>query len=865
MKNYAFILFFIIASCVSPAIVAQYENVWALGMHAGIDFNYNPPKAITTGIASNEACASIADINGQLLFYTDGTTLWNRQHQPMPSTIYTPSTYGTTSSSQGTVIIPVPGELARYYVFSIISQEDVNAGQLYYSIVDIGLDNGLGNIVPGSNGIPLDTRGILTEHMTAVAGDNCDIWLITFSRLNDGEFLCFNINTAGINHNPVLSKALPSRFDRFSQRIGYIDVSPDRTKIAIAKGDLQLYTFDPATGALTQPVTLLPRSLGAYTFYTYGTAFSPRGSKLYTFATGQWGPSLCQFDLSSGDSLIMVNSRVSVSQEDEAWNSFNALKRAPDGKIYTTSNVDPNQPNTALGIIHHPDLPGKACNFEPFSFTLFPGTTFQGGLPNTNSGIFEHYQKNSSFTLICNQDTLKALHSSGYGYLWQDGITGAERPAGAEGIYWVRYQALGTQCVEEYTDTFKLLHQQWKHTSSASYQEACWGDSIHIAANLPGKSGYTWHDGQTGWKRTVYRSGTYLIKYHEPGEECNNYADSFTIRLPEEQYRLSFLSDSIICQGTPINVVNRSPAYYNDIAWHFGNGDSSSSTQPDYIYDSPGIYNLLLTGNHNGICADTAALTLIVDSNLNTHFVSYPKEICSGQEIFFSHALAGNSVQSLYWSLGDEMYSTIEDSLFQHHYAYPGIKQVRLEARFRACPNAHYTDSVWVHPIPLITLGKDTALCLNGTALVLKNLYPEQAGITHLWSTGAHTPVITISGPGAYSLQVKNIFGCTAEDRITVKKDCYIDIPNAFSPNTDGHNDYFFPKQRQSDAFMDFRMQVFDRWGQKLFETAEKKGRGWDGRFKGKEQPAGVYLYRVTIRLHNGNVQQYEGNVTLIR
>src|SRR5690606_9996975 len=102
-------------------------------------------------------------------------------------------------------------------------------------------------------------------------------------------------------------------------------------------------------------------------------------------------------------------------------------------------------------------------------------------------------------------------------------------------------------------------------------------------------------------------------------------------------------------------------------------------------------------------------------------------------------------------------------------------------------------------------------------------------------------------------------------ETIEISKDCYIDIPNAFTPNGDGHNDYFFPRQLLSENVSQFRMQVFNRWGQLIFESDRPDGRGWDGRFNGKAQPTGVYLYRIDVTFSNGSKENYQGNMTLIR
>lgn len=102
-------------------------------------------------------------------------------------------------------------------------------------------------------------------------------------------------------------------------------------------------------------------------------------------------------------------------------------------------------------------------------------------------------------------------------------------------------------------------------------------------------------------------------------------------------------------------------------------------------------------------------------------------------------------------------------------------------------------------------------------------------------------------------------------ESINISKDCYIDIPNAFTPNGDGINDYFFPRQLLSGNVSGFYMQVFNRWGQLIFETTHANGRGWDGKFNGQDQPGGVYIYWINVTFDNNRQEQYKGNVSLIR
>ncbi len=125
-------------------------------------------------------------------------------------------------------------------------------------------------------------------------------------------------------------------------------------------------------------------------------------------------------------------------------------------------------------------------------------------------------------------------------------------------------------------------------------------------------------------------------------------------------------------------------------------------------------------------------------------------------------------------------------------------------------------------------------------------------------------PLSFTLGAGFYPALSSMALGCSTTESIEVKKDCFVDIPNVFTPNGDGVNDYFFPRKLLSEGVKSFSMQVFSRWGEKVFETDRVDGRGWDGKGAGREQPAGVYVYIVELVFDGGRREQYEGNVTLI-
>lgn len=412
---------------------AQYDHVWVFGNNVGIDFSSGTAQAIQTNISdAYEASASICDKDGRLLFYTNGTSVWDRNHNLMPNGTdlpkidpnYTSRTEVTSSSSQGTVIVPMPGNIQKYYVFSLGMGEERSYyyGRLYYSIVDMSRNGGLGDVIAASKGTLLDT--LLTEHMTAVKGDHCNIWLLVASR-SDTTFKAYSIGLKGIDPTPSVSKI------EAIHATGYIAVAPDRSKLAISMGDLALYDFHPGTGKITNPLFMIPKDVRSY----YGVEFSPNSKILY--ATRSLG--ISQFDLSSNNNAAIAASMNSITNI-----RVKGIKAAPDGKIYISGS--PERPYF-LDVIHQPNIFGSGCQFTAQSFNLQSNANSRARL-NLGNKVVAPVFLDTIFTIsdsfICagwkEGIRLKAIDSQvGYKYRWNTGDTTNEIRINDQGIYRVAY------------------------------------------------------------------------------------------------------------------------------------------------------------------------------------------------------------------------------------------------------------------------------------------------------------------------------------------------------------------------------------------------------------------------------------------
>jgi gliding motility-associated-like protein len=157
-------------------------------------------------------------------------------------------------------------------------------------------------------------------------------------------------------------------------------------------------------------------------------------------------------------------------------------------------------------------------------------------------------------------------------------------------------------------------------------------------------------------------------------------------------------------------------------------------------------------------------------------------------------------------------------------------------------------------------LGPDTSICPGTTTITLT------AGnyASYLWQDSSSKQIYTVVDSGTFWVRVMGTNGCTASDTILVSEKCdtKLVIPNAFSPNGDGKNDFFLPLSIDNPTR--FLMHIYDRWGALIFESNNIKN-GWDGKFKGKDQPTGTYIYYIQYAFSDNVLHGAEGAFTLLR
>lgn len=214
---------------------------------------------------------------------------------------------------------------------------------------------------------------------------------------------------------------------------------------------------------------------------------------------------------------------------------------------------------------------------------------------------------------------------------------------------------------------------------------------------------------------------------------------------------------------------------------------------------------------------------------------------------------AGNPGASYQWSTGETTAGITP--------ATPGAYWVT--AAFGNCVAAD-TIQIILLPYPFVFLGRDSALC-SGDMITLD---ASNAGSSFLWNDSDTAQTKIITDTGTYTVIVTNNDGCTAADTIEFSTlGCQVNlfIPNSFTPNADGINEYFHP---YTYNVISLDMAIFNRWGQKIFSTNQFLP-GWDGSFNQQACPDGVYAFVInyTGEDEQGNIikKRKTGAVRLIR
>jgi hypothetical protein len=417
-------IIYFISSLHKFTIAQKQGNIWYFGKGAGLDFNSEKPTVIYGGQTGSdvpsydvqEGTTCVSDSSGNILFYTGGKTIWNRNNAPMPNGT---NLLGGTSSTQSSLIVPLPGSNNIFYVFTTDEFQDYyspNTSKGYrYSIVDMCLDKGYGDVEESNKNILLTDSS--TEKLTACQDKSGKGYWVVGHKMFSKKFYSWHLTSDGIINTVITSIGIVHGRDYIHSQWnpgsaqGQMLLNASGTKLALAISNfepayLEIFDFDNNTGVLSNLCHIvIDSALGKR---IYGVGFSFDDTKLYaTLNGGTGGAFLYQFDMASGggDCNSIKSSIIRISKLLPE-HGMAGMQLGPDKKIYIITHND-------LACINSPNLTGLAVNFDSLAITVgnaggymppnfVAGYKYYNGLINCTGGVRDKNKNEDTFSIYPN-------------------------------------------------------------------------------------------------------------------------------------------------------------------------------------------------------------------------------------------------------------------------------------------------------------------------------------------------------------------------------------------------------------------------------------------------------------------------------
>lgn len=438
-------------------------------------------------------------------------------------------------------------------------------------------------------------------------------------------------------------------------------------------------------------------------------------------------------------------------------------------------------------------------------------------------------------------------------------------------------------CSETISNTIEVYPRPVASFTVSGNSGACLGDPVTLTntSSIPSGSITTWNWNLGDGTTPSYNNGNpFTVNYSTPNDYavqlvtvsdrgCFSEAATQTVKISPLPVA-DFNAPTGICMpgGTAAftnntSVSDNSALTYN---WSFGDGNNSTAANPNHVYGAIGTYNVTLVATSAYGCVNQVSKLVsdFYDKPVASFSVS-PQEICQGADNVFTDASSApnSTIQSWNWNFADGSSSANTNPV--KNFSQPGTYNVSLTVTNQVgCVSDAFVLPVTVHLQPVIEAGNSLVLP-EGTQVQLKAT-ANSTGLIFNWSPpfGLSDPTIlnptlTALTDQVYTLTAIGDFGCTATDQITVKILKPVKVPNVFTPNGDNiHDQWMIPNLAD---YPGATVEVFNRYGQQVYYSAGY-GTAWDGKYKGKDLPAGTYYY--IIQLQNG-FKPLTGSVTIIR
>jgi gliding motility-associated-like protein len=355
---------------------------------------------------------------------------------------------------------------------------------------------------------------------------------------------------------------------------------------------------------------------------------------------------------------------------------------------------------------------------------------------------------------------------------------------------------------------------------------------------------YSWNTNpkQTTQAASALCPGNYIVMVKDFNQDTTYQL--VTVPQPTDNVKVSAIRDSI-CAGKSILLSAKGASSYS---WTPASGLNCTTCASPVA--NPIVTTLYqVTGTDTLGCKDTSYITLSV---LPLPGINKGGNIC--QDSSFNLRASGGT--SYIWNTGETSANITVSPLNTTTYS------VGVNVGNNTCIDTLYS-TVTVRQAPVISVCCDSVISTGLSVQLIAS-----GGNKYLWQPSVglncdtcNTPVAKPYQTTTYTVLVTNDSGCSSKAFVSIKVNCDVFIPEAFSPNGDGKNDYLYVR---GACIKEMNFMIFDRWGNKVFETTDQNI-PWDGKYIGKPLNPDTYFYYLAATLLNGSAIEKKGNISLVR
>lgn len=732
---------------------------WRFGYNAGVSFSTSPSFVTGSAISASEGSATVSNCDGELLFYTDGMTVWGSDNSMMTNGYDLRGSGASYPSTQAALIVKRPKSQSIYYIFTSSDIYGVN-----YSVVNMLANSGKGEVIQKNvqvSSSPTQKLGV-TYHANGE-----DIWVITHYE-KSRVYEAFLITPTGVSSNTVKSVTGPEHRSAH----GDLKVNQQGTKIAAVVQDDHLVTladFDNSTGQVKNAVGVVNNYKNPH-----GCEFSPTGNYMYVTAWGNPG-GIFQFAVNSNNS-VTLNSSVNIAG---SFTPNGSLQLGPNNKIYVAHVGDAFFSNRYLGVINAPDNAGTSANFNKNGLYLGSSGASSWQLPNatlTNDAVV--LPQNIVATQFCLSDPTEfSLDNADdvLDVLWNfddpsSGVSNfssainTSHQFSAAGTYNVSVEVT-TSC-EVITLVRQVIIEDFPVLNFDSLN-VCPDAQTNISANNQSGVSYSWTPVNGLSNPNVINpdynsqglSDTSIVFYIEAAfaSGCSSI-DTLEINISRKYLQTDTF---YVCPGFGTQLSLDSSIV--SASWTASNGITDLNSLTPYVSPSSSrYYSVIVTDSNNCSYADSVfsevKAEVPVDAGLN-------QIACFGDTVVFGTDVSPDSALYSWSPINDFI---VNDSMYGVAIANSS-KWYYVEVSKDTCSNI---DSVFlnVNPLPLVSINQsDSSICIGDSMLLSANAVGNYAWFENNNMVGdKSTQWFIMQSAAEIILEVTDSNGCVGADSITL-------------------------------------------------------------------------------------------------